>query len=71
MRRSLKGAICGIMLLTMAGLAFAEFTTPDDAIGKVKVDNANVVKTDIATVNRPTRRRRPAIPAKPRYQAII
>jgi cytochrome c556 len=32
MRRSLKGAICGIMLLTMAGLAFAEFTTPDDAI---------------------------------------
>jgi cytochrome c556 len=33
MRRSLKGAVCGIMLVAMGGLAFAEFTTPEDAIG--------------------------------------
>ena len=32
MRSALKGAVCVIILVSMGGLAFAEFATPDDAI---------------------------------------
>jgi cytochrome c556 len=33
MRSTLQCAICGMMLIAMGGLAFAKFTTTDDAIG--------------------------------------